>query len=65
MEEIKNAIIAQYELYGDKKILLIGDKSYTGNELALEIKNNTEIGKKQIENVVKLTVDLLARNKIK
>lgn len=61
---LKDKLIKAYRKYGDKTCLVVGDMSYTGNEVANEIQQETEFGIKCINNLIGLTIDLLARNKM-
>jgi hypothetical protein len=62
--EIKKTMIDTYKKYGDEKVLTRGRYSYTGNQLANEIENETEVGINMINSILKLTIDLLKRDKI-
>lgn len=64
LNKLKNVVSETYHKYGDKKILIVGKTSYSGNEIAQEIKNNTEFGIKQISKLINLSIDLISRNKI-
>ena len=67
IENIKQSMVSTYRRIGDARALGIkgiGKVSYTGNEIANEIENETELGIKMINNMIQLTIDLLKRNKI-
>ena len=65
MEKLKQLMVATYRKFGDEKALLLkGKRSYTGNEIADEIENETEFGIKMVDNMIQLTIDLLKRDKI-
>lgn len=71
MEEYKKLIkivADRYRTYGDKialQSLCIGKSSWTGNELADEIENQTEHGQRLVNNLVLLAVDLVTRGQEK
>lgn len=63
-EELKSLIIKTYKSFGDEKALLIkGKRSYTGNEIAEEIEKQTPFGLNIINGILKLSIDLLKRDK--
>lgn len=62
--KLKAALIFTYLKFGNKTVLITENKSYTGDELAEEISQETEFGVKLIDNMIQLTVDLLSRQKI-
>lgn len=64
MNELKSKIVSTYKKLGDKKGLVTKGRSYTGNELAKEIEDETELGVKIIANMIMLTIDLVSRDKI-
>lgn len=65
IEKLKQLMVKTYRKFGDETALLIKDKrSYTGNEIAEEIENETEFGIKMVDNMIQLTIDLLKRDKI-
>lgn len=61
---LKKSLSDTYIKYGDKKVLIIGRNSYSGNEIANEIKNGTEFGIKQMGKLINLSINLISRNKI-
>ena len=64
-EIIKQKLIDAYKSIGDDIALLTKDKkSYTGYAIANEIEKETEFGISMINNILKLTIDLLSRNKL-
>ena len=64
-KELEKILVSTFLKYGDKTALLIkGKRSYTGNEIAEEIKNGTELGIQMMENILKLSINLLMRDKI-
>ena len=65
VKTLKETIIGSYEKYGEEKSIIFGNRAFSGLEMADEIRNETEIGKKAISLVIRLTLDLLKRNKIK
>lgn len=63
---LKNSLIEKFHLKGeDVAILSKCGKSYTGNEVALEIENETEEGIKIYQNIISLAVHLLLKGKEK
>ena len=64
-EALKKNIIRIFTRMGDKKAVVIGNKSYSGIELANEVENETEIGIDMVNKLIRLTIDLLTRDKIK
>lgn len=66
IEKLKQLMITTYRKFGDEKALMLkGRFSYTGNEIAKEIENETEFGIEVLNSLLQLTIDLLKRNKIK
>lgn len=49
----------------DKPYLICSAGSFTRRELMKEIKENTLFGKKQVDGLFRLVIDLLERGKIK
>jgi len=64
IEKLKSSIINSYRKLGDDKKLIKGFESYSGNQIADEIENETELGIKMIDLLIQLTIDLLNRKKI-
>lgn len=65
MERLKELLISTYRKFGSEKAIVIkGGQSYTGDQIADEIQNETPFGMQMIDNIVKLTIDLLKRDKI-
>ena len=66
--KLKERLAKTYRAYGDKVMLLspgVGKCSWTGNEIADEIENETEFGVKQMHKLLNLTIDLVSRDKEK
>lgn len=64
-EELKRKAIETYLKYGDNKALVIkGKRTYTGNEIAHEIVNETDLGIDIVNKIMQLSIDLLKRDKI-
>lgn len=53
------------DILADEDYLIAGNKKYTRREIANEIENETEFGIKFMTNMLSLTIDLVARDKIK
>ena len=62
---LKAKIIATYRKRGDSPYLTTRNKTYSGNEVADEIEAETEFGVECVNNLIQLTIDLLARDKMK
>jgi len=65
LKALKLQVIEFLENQGDSPYMFIKGKSYTGIQLATEVKGETEVGVKLISNLLILTLDLLHRNKMK
>ncbi len=64
-EELKQKAIETYLKYGDDKALVIkGKRTYTGNEIADEIINETDFGIDVVNKIMQLSIDLLKRDKV-
>lgn len=63
IQKLKELIVEAYRKSTHTKII-IGNKSYTSNEIADEIENESELGIETIDNIIQLTIDLLSRGKI-
>lgn len=64
-QHLKQLCIDTYSKYGSEKAWLVtGGKSYTGQQIADEIKKETEFGKEQVGKLLSLTIDLVKRDKI-
>ncbi len=63
-QNLTKIVADKYRGYGDEVALLslsIGKSSWTGNELADEIENQTEFGQRLVNNLVLLSLDLVTR----
>lgn len=68
IETLKTKIATNFRKHGDKQALIVMDRNprtYTGNQVADEIEQETEFGVECIDTVINLTVDLLSRDKMK
>ena len=66
LDNLINTMVADFRSKGDTvmlQTLCMGKSQYTGNELADEIENGTEFGQELVNNLVLLTIDLVARGK--
>lgn len=64
-QKLKQKVINCYRKFGDNKaILLKGKRSYTGDQIANQIENETKLGFNILNNLLTLTIDLLSRDKI-
>jgi|SRR6185436_12547414 len=61
---LKVAMVKTFRKIGDKKFLAKGFDAFTGNDLANEVEANSEEGDDQMNAIVRLTIDLLLRDKI-
>ena len=62
-EKLKKMMISTYEKMGDK-VISRSMNPMTCEELAEEIKNDTEIGINMYKSIIALTIELLMRDKI-
>jgi hypothetical protein len=62
---LKQKIIRTYRKHGDEPYLRTNARIYTGNEIAEEIEKETEFGVECVNKLIQLTIDLLARDKMK
>ena len=65
--QLKAKVISTYKKMGDKVALvqkIKGKNSWTGNELAKELEDETEFGIRMMSGMLLLTIDLLSRDKI-
>lgn len=65
INKLKESAVKQFLNYGNQEICFFQHKKWTGNELAKEINEETEIGIQQLNMLISLTIDLLNRGKIK
>lgn len=63
--ELKDLTIATYKKFGDEKGLVTRGRAYTGNEVASEIENETELGMHILGSLLSLSIDLIKRQKEK
>lgn len=62
---LKQHLIDRYRKIGDEKAILTKGRSYSGNQMADEIENETEFGIQSIKSLISLTIELLSRDKLK
>jgi hypothetical protein len=62
-EKLKKLMISTYEKIGDK-VISRGMDPITGDQIAEEIRNDTDIGIKYYKSMIALTIELLMRDKI-
>ncbi len=65
LESLKSNISNYYRGYGDGTVLYKGEESYTGNQIANDVDNETEFGIEMVNNLINLTLDLITRGKEK
>lgn len=68
LENLTKTMVADFRAKGDTvmlQTLCMGKSQYTGNELADEIESSTEFGQEFVNNLVLLTIDLVARGREK
>ena len=56
--------LTQNKQISDEKYLIVGNKSYTRQDIADEIQNETEFGVDFLTNMLMLAIDLTARQKV-
>lgn len=61
---LKQNTINTYRKYGNERSIVYGGGSYSGEEIAQEIENESEIGILCINNLLQLAIDLVKRDKI-
>ena len=64
IEVLKQLIIETYKKFGDEKVIILGGKSWTGSEIAKEIREETSFGIDRINDLIQLTINLIKRQKI-
>lgn len=65
IQEFKTQIADTYRKYGNEVCLKVnGGKTYTGKEIADEIENETEFGIETMFSLIRLSIDLVKRDKI-
>jgi hypothetical protein len=64
IEKLKQSMVSTFRKYGDEKAIQTKGVRYTGNEVAEEIENETELGLGMIESIINLTINLIKRDKI-
>ncbi len=65
INKLKETVISTYKKFGDNTACLVrGSRSYTGHEIAKEIEDETDFGLSFLENLLKLTTELVKRDKI-
>lgn len=63
-EHLKQIMIGLFAQHGNEGRLTISGVSYTGNELAQAVSNESELGLEMMKMLLALTVDLLIRKVI-
>lgn len=61
--EIKEMTIKAYKKFGDDRSLVTKGRAFTGNEIAAEVENETEFGIEIVTSLVRLSIDLIKRQK--
>lgn len=62
--KLKAVVVSTWRKMGDGRGLVTRGKSYTGNKIADEIENETELGIEMMGMLLNLTIDLVNRDKI-
>ena len=62
--KLKLETMKAYKLFGNEKAIITDGKTYSGNEIALEIKNETVFGITILKDLLKLTIDLVSRENL-
>lgn len=62
--ELRSMVIETYRKYGDKIVVQYkSGRSYTGNEIAIEVEAGSDFGIDTVLNVMKLSIDIFSRDK--
>lgn len=61
-KELKESVINTYKKIGENNAIH-SCKQYTGNEVASEIENETEFGVNILSSLIKLSIELVKRQK--
>ena len=61
--QMANNLVTDKRYDNDKPYIFTGRKSFTRQEMAEEITNQTEVGLQMIENIIMLALDLVLRDK--
>lgn len=65
IDKLKQAVVSTYQRFGDDRACLVrGGRSYTGHEMAKEIEDETDFGLTFVESLLKLSIELIKRDKI-
>lgn len=64
IEQLKQNMVETFRKYGNEIALRTKGKTFTGNEIANEIENETEFGIESLNSAIRLTIDLLKRDKV-
>lgn len=64
IDKLKEEVVKSWKNHGDNRVLVSGFNSYTGNEIAKEIEDETDFGIDTFNNIILLTIDLIKRNKV-
>lgn len=68
LENLESDLISYFEKRAkkeDKPLLCTNGKTYTASQLAEEIRSRSEFGRKQMNDFIYLTIDLVNRGKLK
>lgn len=65
IDKLQSLIINDCRKRGDVPYIVYGGRSFTGNQLADEVANETEVGLEIIGGVLRLSIDLMSRGKEK
>ena len=63
LEKLKQNFIAHCKKKGDEVYMRTKKQSYTGNEMALELENETEVGLELMESMINLAAHLINKDK--
>jgi len=64
VNELKQEVVDTLKKFGDEKaVILKGRRSWTGFEAAKEVEEETEFGKDFLKNLLRLSLDLVKRQK--
>lgn len=63
LEELYTMMAELFAKQGDERKIIRGRTSYTGVQLAEEIRQRTEVGREYVKMMLRLAVDLTMRDK--
>jgi len=64
LQTLKMLIVSTYQKAGDEPMLVSKGVKYSGNQIADNVFNETAFGIKIMNSLIKLTIDLVKRDKL-